>query len=122
MSRLEELEPLRIGGLEALPSGRFQYSVRVVRSGRELGAVRLCDDHRFEATTPTGSFAGVHRTLVEAMEALASGAVDDTAQTPEASPAPAPAPIHRNPAPSGRIRPVRRGVYVGLMARRSAAP
>ena len=121
MSRLEELEPLRIGGLEALPTGRFQYSVRVVRSGRELGAVRLCDDHRFEATTRTGSFAGVHRTLVEAMEALASGAVEDTAKTPEASPAPAPAPI-RNPAPSGRVRPVRRGVYVGLMARRSAAP
>lgn len=118
MSRHEELEPLRIGRLEARPTGPFQYSVRIVRSGRELGAVRLCDDHRFEATTGTGSFAGVHRTLVEAMEALASGTMDDTAQAPEARPAP----VHRNPAPLGRIRPVRRGVYVGLAARRSAAP
>ncbi|MDO2932982.1 hypothetical protein Q2T94_01505 [Paeniglutamicibacter sulfureus] len=122
MSRHEELEPLRIDGLEALPTGRFQYSVRVVRSGRELGAVRLCDDHRFEATTRTGSFAGVHRTLAEAMEALASGAMDDTAQVPEARPAPDPAPVHRNPTPLGRIRPVRRGVYIGLKASRSAAP
>ncbi|MFL4476775.1 hypothetical protein ACIPUB_00690 [Paeniglutamicibacter sp. ORCA_105] len=122
MSRHEELEPLRIGRLEARPTGPFQYSVRIVRSGRELGAVRLCDDQRFEATTGTGSFAGVHRTLVEAMEALASGTMDDTAQAPEARPAPDPAPVHRNPAPLGRIRPVRRGVYVGLTARRSAVP
>lgn len=122
MSRNEDLEPLRIGRLEARPTGRFQYSVRVIEGGRELGAVRLCDDHRFEATTGIGSFAGVHRTLVEAMEALASGAMDGTDQRPEAGSAADPAPVPRNLAPLGRIRPVRRGVYVGLTARRSAAP
>jgi hypothetical protein len=122
MSSKEELEPLRIGELEALPSGRFQYSVRIARSGRELGAVRVCDDHRFEATTSTGSFSGVHRSLAEAMEALASGAMDGTAQKPAAAPVPVPAPDHPKPAPLARIRPVRRGIYVGLTARRSAAP
>jgi hypothetical protein len=118
MSAREELEPLRIDELEARPSGGFQYSVRVVRSGRELGSVSVCDDHRFEATSRTGIFAGVHRTLAEAMDALASGAMDGTAGTPAVAAVPA----QRNPAPSGRLRPVRRGIYVGLTARRSAAP
>jgi hypothetical protein len=122
MSSKEEFEPLRIGELEARPSGRFQYSVRIARSGREMGAVRVCDDHHFEATTMTGSFAGIHRTLAEAMDALASGTMDGTAHTPAAAPGPVPAAELRKPAPSARIRPVRRGIYVGLAARRSAAP
>lgn len=119
MNRKEELEPLCLGDFEAHPSGRFQYSVRVACSGRELGAVRVCDDHRFEATTGTGSFAGVHRALAEAMEAVASGAMDGTVLAPAA---PAPVPESRRPAPSARIRPIRRGIYSGLTARRSAAP
>ncbi len=122
MSSKEELVPLRIGELEALPSGRFRYSVRIARSGRELGTVRVCDDRRFEATTRTGNFAGVHRTLAEAMDALASGAMDGTILASAAPPAPAPEPESRKPAPLARIRPVRRGIYLGLTARRSAAP
>lgn len=122
MGRNEKLEPLRIGTLEARPTGPLQYSVRVAPGGRELGEIRLCDDHRFEAATTTGNFAGVHKTLGEAMEALAPEAMDGTAPTPEAGPAPDPGPARGKPASAGRIRPVRRGLYGGPTARRSAAP
>lgn len=118
MSGIEGLEPLRIDGLEAMPSGRFQYSVRATGSGRELGTVRVCDDHRFEATTKTGSFVGVHRTLTEAMQALASLATEGTAQPPAAETPRA----YPKSEPLGRIRPVRRGIYIGLTSRRRAAP
>jgi hypothetical protein len=122
MSSKEELERLCIGELEALPSGRFQYSIRNARSGTELGTVRICDDHRLETTSLTGGFTGVHRTLAEAMEALSSGVVNGfTPSSPAASDS-VPAPEHQEPASSARMRPIRRGVYVDLASRRRAAP
>lgn len=122
MSSHDEIERQCIGDLEALPSGRFQYSIRNARNGMELGTVRICDDHRLEATNLTGGFTGVYRSLTEAMEALDSGVIDVSTQISQTAPDKVPAREHSNAGSSARMRPIRRGVYVDLTSRRRAAP
>lgn len=122
MSSKEALEGLCIGELEALPSGRFQYSIRNARNGMELGTVRICEDHRLEATSLTRGFTGVHRTLAEAMQALDSAVIYGFTPSSQAAPDSVAASDYPKLASSARMRPIRRGIYVDLTSRRRAAP
>lgn len=117
MTIQEDLEPLRINGVEAHPAGPLLYLVRHAATGQELGDIRVCDDRHYEATTKSGSFAGVHKTLAEAMDSLGTGE-DPVPGAPTNAAAADP----RQPPTPGRGRPVRRGVYVGSLARRNIAP
>jgi hypothetical protein len=65
------LQPLSINGIEARPAGSAHYDVRVAATHRSLGGVRVCDDGRYEAVDGAGGFAGVHKTLSEALQRLA---------------------------------------------------
>lgn len=116
MTTHQQREPLRINDVEALPSGPYSYLVRHLGTGQDLGAIRECDDRRFEASMPTGRFAGVHKTLAEAIDALSLAA------NMLRGPLRGIAAEHRESSPPGRNRPVRRGVYGGLLARRNIAP
>lgn len=77
MSTQEELKTLVINEIEVLPSGRFLYLVHHAGTGRDLGSIRLCKDHRMEAVTRNGRLAGVHRTLEEAVDSLSLAATTD---------------------------------------------
>ena len=57
------------GGAYANPAGAARCTVHA-DSGDAVGDVRRCDDGRYEAIGSSGRFAGVHRTLSEAIQAL----------------------------------------------------
>lgn len=116
MTTQEDLEPLRINGVEAIPAGPWLFLVRHAVTGQELGDIRVCDDRRFEATTKAGSFAGVHKTLAEAMDSLDPGGTATPGRAMDAA-----ADTRQSPPRPERGRPVRRGVYRGVLARRNLA-
>ena len=62
---------VKIGDLEATPSGADRFTVRDVARDLDLGDVRAADDGRFEARRADGYFAGAFKTLAEAMRTLA---------------------------------------------------
>ena len=68
---MNDRQTVRIGDLEAVPSGADRYVVRDPGRDLDLGDVRLADDGRFEARRADGYFAGAFKTLAEAMRTLA---------------------------------------------------
>lgn len=111
MATREELAPVTIQGIEALPSGRFLYLVHHAETGQDLGSIRICDDRRLEAITPTGHFAGVHKTVAEAVDSL-SLAAEIHQRPPREYATRSPGPP---PAGNGRSAEV----YAGQLARRN---
>jgi hypothetical protein len=77
MNTQEELKTLVINGIEVLPSGRSLYLVHHAGTERDLGSIRRREDHRWEAVTPHGRLAGVHRTLEDAVDSLSLAAATD---------------------------------------------
>lgn len=64
------LEGMTRGNLEAVPASEASLLVWTLSPRERVGEITVADDGRFEATHATAGFAGVHKTLSEALAAL----------------------------------------------------